>query len=223
MARKIEPEETIADLHDELDYTESRLLDEEEGVAALNDRLEPSRVELAKVEAEQRQLARQEAQVQANLDGANRGLDEATDEFAADLLRDVKSDRTSSRWRAIFRDQSPTEFKRMPLPDQAKSIRGWLTDSTDPALAPHRDRLERQTARAERAIARDGALSAKRGNLWRSREALATLLTRERDALEDTLAELGRTQGRERTWPRSFFKVGARPKKGPTGGGTPTT
>lgn len=219
MARQIDAEETFDDLHDELDYTEARLLDEPDA-QALAQRPEAWRARVTTSEQNARALRREEAQVQAALVGANLAVDGVSDDFAGDLLASAGRDRTSARWRAHFR-VSPSSFKRQPFTEQIATMRGWLKESQDATLSDHRARLETPVARAEVAIGRDATLAAKRGNLWAEREALAEFLTSERDGLEDELAAIGRAKGHDRGWARSFFRSGRRASP-PQKGGAPS-
>ncbi len=223
MARQIDPEETFDDLHDEVDYTEARLLDEVDA-QALAPRIEPWRAQVETTEKAARALRRDETRTQAAIDGANLALDGVSDDFAGSLSLAVGGDRTSARFRAHFRE-SPSAFKRAPLKEQTTAVRGWLTDSKDPILEEHRSRLEGPTARSEAALGRGTGLSTRRGNLWTEREALAAYLTKERDALEDELAGIARAKGHDRHWARSFFRTRRvrPPKKDGNDGGGGTT
>lgn len=207
MARQINPEETFDDLHDELDYTEARLLDEEDA-QALAPRIEAWRTQV------ERPPRRRRARCGATRRERKPRSTAPTSHSTARATTSRGRCRSRSGVTARARASAPSfaSLRRpssvRPLKDQTTAVRGWLTESRGPpVLEEHRPRLERTTARSEAALGRGTGLATRRGNLWTDREALAAYLTKERDALEDELATIARAKGHDRHWARSFFRT----------------
>lgn len=220
MPRQIDPDETFDTLRDEMNFTASRLQDEA-AAAGLAGRTTDWKSRIDAAEATARALDHDVTAVDAARQGANDALDAATTAFADALLPAVGKDRSSPRWRGFFRT-SVSEFNRMPLAEQAAAVRGWLNDSQDAVLLAHKDALDAATGRVERAIARENALASRRGGLWQEREALASYLTNERDALHDELSAVARANGLPRGWASSFFRTRSGGKKAASPAPAPT-
>jgi len=220
MPREINPNETLADIRLEVDYTRARLEDEPE-TETLAPRTDEWLAKIDEAEVKAKAVEREQARVYAGLTGANRTLDNAVTDFADDLLTAVDKDRTSARWLAVFR-KSPSDFNRQDFAIQTSAVRGWLADPQDDVLIAHKDRLGTATVRSENALKREAAMPSRRGALWQMREALAAQLTEQRDALHDDLSAIARAKKLGRSWANTFFRVpprAERPRDSGAGGG----
>jgi hypothetical protein len=138
---------------------------------------------------------------------ANSRLDEACVGFGDELHRAVRKDTKSPRWKQFFK-LPVSRFVRRALSDQTQTVRGWLT-SDDAALADHREGLQTWADASDAALEQTEAVGMTRGQSWQVREQLAEDLTRERDALRDTLAGISRERNLPRTWSDLFFLTGS--------------
>jgi len=136
---------------------------------------------------------------------SNVRLDSTCSEFIADLRHEERGVADSRRVRA-FVATGAQQFVRQALPAQATAVRAWLV-SKDPALDKHRAALDLWSDSALKAVQATKDVGPLRGESWTGREELADKLTRERDALHESLAAIAREKSLPRDWPDAFFRV----------------
>lgn len=160
-----------------------------------------------------RQVAAEEAIIDAERVGGNAALDEAVGGFSDDLRLEVKKDMGSVLWRTHFRDITVSDFLDLPLAAEVAAVEGWLAQSQAASMAEHKDTLQSAVNRVRAAQAKENEFATKRGALWQSREDLAKKFTQQRDELAEALATLGRANGKRRKWPSTFFRKRAKKSK----------
>jgi hypothetical protein len=209
MPRKLRPAESLDVFEDEVIFTIAALQadpDAEDLLEHTDDWLE----RIDKTRATDRDMRVKVASIDARRAVANGRLDESCTEFGLDLQRAVSRDTTSPRWRQFF--NSPISvFVRRALDRQVSTVQGWLAQSQDEALEPHRAELTTWANRAADALRDTSGAALLRGQARIAREALAEDLTRERDALRDALAQRARDRKHPRDWPDLFFRTSTRP------------
>jgi len=205
MPKRILPETALSETRDEIVFTRGALkahpiarvlLPETEGwlapITALRDQMETNEVERIELDAEYKIL--------------NAAFDADCIEFSPVALKAAGGDREDTRYTRYFA-VAPSVFVKQDIDEQVKAVEGWLTVQ-DPTLDPWRERFAAHLAALKDHRARRRASQQKTRSFEIAREAAATTLTDQRDALHRRLGEQGQQSSQPRGYADLFFRIG---------------
>jgi len=203
MPSQIHADMTFDDLEDEILFTRAALQADPQA-APLVGKTETWMAAVDEVRRLVRESRGEVMRTDAERAVANGRLDNACTRFGDALFLDVGKQRDHKRWTQFFK-MPVSHFVRMRLSEQVTTVRGWL-GAKDAVLETYRAELTRWVEATDQALVATKATSNVRGQAWQAREQLAEDMTRERDALHEALAALGRENQLERSWPDLFFR-----------------
>lgn len=207
MARKIAKKMSLASMESEVMFTNAALK-ADPNASSLASSTESWLGLIDEVSALGRVVRQAEADADASRVVGNSYLDSAARKFGDDLLKAVGKNTKSSRWVQFF-PETVSALIKTALPRQVALIKSWLT-SSDVVLQTYHAEFQNWTSKCDQALFDTDAVTMKRGDYWQKREQLAAGLTRDRDALHRTLAQLGDQLGMPRGWADQFFRVESR-------------
>lgn len=213
MAKKLDPEMPLDEMEEEILFTRCAMRADPDA-EDLAPRTDGWMGKIDVVRMLERKCRESSMFADASRSVANVRLDGACTGFADELLLAVRKDRSSTRWLQFFRIPSSV-FTRQGLGKQVDVVKGWLSGSQDEVLEKHRPNLARWSQSAGDALVNTQGVALVRGELAQAREKLAEELTRERDAVRETLAARARERGLPREWPDAFFRTTRRHKAKP--------
>jgi hypothetical protein len=163
--RTLRDNDGLKGIHEELVYTEARLLARPE-TKDLAQSITDLIARCAVVQADQLEAQRQETIAEAMVDSADDELDDEVDAIALDVAYACGGDKQSGRYKRYFPD-SVSAVTKLGLDSETKKVTPWvmwLGAETEPKLKDHGTRLTSVLADARAALSTRVAAASKRSN-----------------------------------------------------------